>query len=71
MKCAFGGKLVAGLMFDWSMFVCQVGGRDAVADAKKERVGLDALSIMGLQKRATNELQEREAEGMDRIVKRG
>lgn len=45
-------------MFDWSIFVCQVAGKEALVNAKKGRVGLDALSIMGLQKRATNELQE-------------
>jgi hypothetical protein len=58
MKYASGCKLGTGLMFDWSIFVCQLAKEEVLVDAKKGRVGLNALSIMGLQKRATNELQE-------------
>lgn len=49
MKYAAGCKLGTGLKFDSSIFVCQVAEKEALAGAKKGRVGLDALSITGLQ----------------------
>jgi len=56
-------------MFDWSKFVCQVAGKEALVDAKKGRVGLDALSIIGLQKRATNELPEYRLDSVDKVAR--
>ncbi len=39
MKYASGCKLGTGLMFDWSVFVCQVAGKEALFHAKKGLVG--------------------------------